>query len=145
MEEELDLYRYGFKAKSAYGPWVYAHLDHDCRGLWHTYWTVPQDCPEAATAVDSRTFCRCTTVLDDNRNLIYENDYLKVKGKFKDEPVEDDKALVFYSEFHLTWMVSVKYYKDDAVSYYYVPLCELNNTGMWEYTVVGNKFDTEEK
>lgn len=145
MWEELDLYRYRFKAKSNYGPWVYAQLYQDCHGNWQMQWEVPMDCPSAATDINSRTFCRCTSVSDDNRNLIYENDYLQVKGKFKDEPVEDEKALVFYSDFHLTWMVSVKYYKDDAVSYYHVPLCDLNNTGMWEYKVVGNKFDMEEK
>ena len=145
MEEELDLTLYQFKVKSIYGPWVYANLDHDCHDIWHIFWKVPMDCPDASQALDTKTFCRCTGVEDDKHNLIYENDYLSVKGKINGNPVEDKKAWVFYSPFHLTYMVSVPYECNGMESYNHVPLRDLNNTGTWEYKVVGNKFDMEDK
>lgn len=127
--------KFKLKVKDWEGHWLYAYLSPDCHGNWGLHWINTVE--SLNTHVDSNTFCQCTGAKESKGKLIYENDYLHVKGMCKGEPVECEKALVRYDEAKLTWMVQL----DDHSEY----LKNIVSPGLhaWECHVVGNKLDEE--
>ena len=138
----MNLDRFRIKAKDKYGYWCVGRLGRNESTKEDTYYGVVWYREDmygihALHTIDPETLCQCMGIKDSDGKLIYENDYLHVKGMCNGEPVECEKALVRYDEAKLTWMVQL----DDHSEY----LKKIVSPGLhaWECHVVGNKFDEE--
>ena len=136
----MNLDRFGFKAKNKRtGLWECACLNMFNFGCYGVTWDISETESYYYSDIYPETLCQCTGMKDSYGNLIYENDYLHVKGMYKGEPVECEKALVKYDEAMLTWLVRL----DDHSEYLKNILRQ--GVGAWECVVVGNKFDKEKE
>lgn len=127
-----NLSRFSFKAKSIYGYWLYAWLDHDFDGQWSLFWKCPAE--NMNKEVDPYTLCHCTGLKDSRGNYIYENDIIQLDNEER-------------AEFVVCWNSDDLTYEVDGKN---GGLCGLAFIKYWiehGYTVViiGNKFDEESK
>lgn len=136
----MNLDRFGMKAISQRtNKWVFGNYIESFKDCFGFLWRYSRREVYHTACVYPETICQCTGLRDTKGNLIYENDYLHVKGMYKGEPVECEKALVKYDEAMLTWLVRM----DDHSEY--LKNIVRQGVGAWECVVVGNKFDKEKQ
>ena len=127
-----NLSRFSFKAKSVYGYWLYARLDHDFDGQWTLFWKCPEE--NMNKEVDSDTLCQCTGLKDSNGKLIYENDIIH-----RLDEVNKRNYLIQYNPNSFHFQVK----GEGETEWYDFSFIKLWMDHGVKCVVVGNKFDEE--